>query len=71
MTAFVHQATETTPALCYEMLDLVNGARKEAGKSAVIWGDPDLEAYALQRAKELQIFYSHDRPDGVIEYVSR
>jgi len=53
------------------MLDLVNGARKEAGKSAVIWGDPDLEAYALQRAKELQIFYSHDRPDGVIEYVSK
>lgn len=62
--SFVHQATATTPALCREMLELVNQARIGAEKTPDIWGDAELEAYALQRAKELQIAYSHDRPDG-------
>jgi len=62
--SFVYKATATTPALCREMLELVNGARADAGKSTVIWGNAELNAYTLQRAKELQTLYSHDRPDG-------
>jgi len=64
--SFIYQATATTPALCKEMLELVNGARVEAGKTPDIWGDADLEAYALQRAKELQISFSHNHPDGTL-----
>ena len=68
--SFIYQATATTPALCKEMLELVNAARVEAGKFTITWGNAEQEAYALQRAKELQISYSHNHPDGTLTQVA-
>ena len=46
-----------------EILALVNQARTKAGVGALMW-DYELEKAAIQRAAEIAILFSHDRPNG-------
>lgn len=47
----------------YEVLELLNNLRKEAGLAPLVM-DEELLADAMLRAAELQINYGHIRPDG-------
>ena len=47
----------------YEILDLVNAERKKVGKKALV-ADRALMGYAMQRAAECSVYYSHTRPNG-------
>ena len=47
----------------YALLGLVNQARARVGRGSLVW-DADLENFALQRAAELVLYYSHTRPNG-------
>ena len=50
-------------AIAFEVLDLVNAERKKAGVSKLEMDKTMLE-YAMQRAAECAVYYSHTRPDG-------
>lgn len=51
--------------LVYDLLDMVNEARKEEGLSALAWVPYDeAEEYTLMRANELTKDFSHGRPNG-------
>lgn len=47
----------------FKVLELVNAARKKAGKSALAADKAMMEA-AMQRAAECSLYYAHVRPDG-------
>ena len=47
----------------YEVLDIVNKRRKEAGLSSLVMNASLLET-AMQRAAETSILFAHTRPDG-------
>ena len=51
--------------LVYELLDMVNEARAEAGVAPFQWANVDAaEEMVLIRANELTTLFSHDRPNG-------
>lgn len=51
--------------LVYELLDMVNEARAEAGVAPVQWANVDAaEEMVLIRANELTTLFSHERPNG-------
>lgn len=51
--------------LVYELLDMVNEARAEAGVAPFQWANVDAaEEMVLIRANELTLLFSHDRPNG-------
>lgn len=51
----------------FEVLDLVNQERTAAGLNPLVM-DEDLTEYAMQRAMELAVLFSHTRPDGSAFY---
>ena len=60
-TLFVSGKNNQTEAR--KILDQVNAVRAEAKVNSLTW-DYELEKAAMQRAAEIAIYYSHDRPDG-------
>lgn len=56
-------ADQYSSSLAYELLDLVNAERANAGLPALSWNG-GLDNGALIRARELNVSFSHTRPDG-------
>ena len=51
----------------YKILDMVNAERKKVGKDPLFM-DATLMGYAMQRAAESTVYFSHTRPNGTAWY---
>jgi len=56
-------------SMAYTMLGNVNAARKTAAVGALKW-DTTLENAAVVRAREVAIYFSHNRPTGALWYTA-
>lgn len=54
---------EANYKMAFEVLDMVNAERKKAGLKALEM-DKTMLGYAMQRAAECAVYYSHTRPSG-------
>lgn len=62
-TLTVKVAGKAYYSYAFEVLELVNKEREKAGIQALVMDEEMLEA-AMQRAAEINVYFSHTRPDG-------